>query len=119
MGSRCIYCGHEGKLSGEHYLPRCLDTFKGFEQLLDKICAECNNDFMKLEEQLCRSGPEAFFREMLDIKGRKGHQKVSPFYRGSAGGGRLILKGKPLGEDLELDYELNRGTQTVTHLRQI
>jgi len=36
---------------------------------------------------------EAFFRAYLGIAGRKEHEKVNPFYRGSAGGSRLEMQG--------------------------
>lgn len=88
--SKCIYCGSKAD-SGEHHLPRCLGKFKGYVVLTDRVCASCNRECGLLDEQLCRSGMEAFFRAYLGITGRKGHEKVNPFYRGSAGGGRLEM----------------------------
>jgi hypothetical protein len=46
-----------------------------------------------LDEQLCRSGPEALFRKLLEIEGRGTHTKVNPFMRGSAHGGALQMLG--------------------------
>jgi len=56
---------------------------------------------------------------MLAIKGRRGHMKISPFYRGSGGGQKLIILGKLPEESFEIFWELNRGTQTIRELRQI
>jgi hypothetical protein len=55
------------------------------------ITRDCNNECGLLDEQLCRSGIEALFRAHLGITGRREHEKVNPFYRGSAGGGRLQM----------------------------
>lgn len=119
----CIYCGKEGKLSGEHYLPRCLGRFRGYELLNDRVCKECNNSFSPLDEQFCRSGPEAIVRDMLGIEGRKSHKKISPFQRGSAGAARLRFSGTsrkvegPEPEEFELDVD--RRTRAVRRLRKI
>ena len=120
--SKCIYCGHEGRLSGEHYLPRCLGTFIGYELLNDRVCKDCNNSFSPLDEQFCRSGPEAIIRDMLGIEGRKTHKRVSPFQRGSAGAERLKFTGKGHGEDVEdgeFDLDVDRKTRAVRRMRQI
>ena len=89
---KCIYCPNEAS-SLEHHLPRCLGNFKGYVPLTDRVCAPCNQQCGLLDEHLCRSGIEAFFRAYLGIAGRKDHEKVNPFYRGSAGGGRLEMQG--------------------------
>lgn len=88
----CIYCGSTDT-SDEHPLPRGLGNFKGYVMLTDRVCKQHNANFGLLDEQLCRSGGESFFRQFLGITGRKSHQKADPFYRGSAGGGRLVLRG--------------------------
>ncbi len=90
--SKCIYCPNEAN-SEEHHLPRCLGKFSGYVELTDRVCMECNNVCGLLDEQLCRSGMEAFYRVLLGITGRKEHEKVNSFYRGSAGGGRLEMLG--------------------------
>jgi hypothetical protein len=90
--SKCIYCSNEAN-SLEHHLPRALGKFKGYVPLTDRVCSDCNEKCKLLDEQLCRSGIESFFRTYLGITGRKEHQKVNTFYRGSAGGGRLELQG--------------------------
>jgi hypothetical protein len=87
---KCIYCGSEAT-NLEHPLPRGLGNFKGYVPLADRVCVKCNEECGKLDEQLCRSGIESFFRAYLGIVGRKEHEKVNPFYRGSAGGGPLEM----------------------------
>ena len=89
----CIYCGSE-EVSKEHHLPRCFGNFKGYVVLDDRVCNQCNGLCGQLDEQLCNSGGESFFRQFLGITGRKSHEKINPFYRGSAGGGRLQMEGR-------------------------
>jgi hypothetical protein len=92
--TKCIYCNEREATSGEDYLPRCMGKFRNFERLFNKICPECNNIIGLLDEQFCRCSPEAFFRIINGIKGRKHHRKVNPFYRGSAGGSPIIVETK-------------------------
>lgn len=119
MSTGCIYCGREGQLSGEHYLPRCLGNFRGYEQLKDRICNRCNNDFSVLDEQFCCSGPEAIFRERFNVAGYKHHRRRSPFQKGSAGAKPLMLKGTMAGEGTEVDLYYDRRTTTARRRRQI
>jgi hypothetical protein len=102
--SKCIYCSAEAD-SLEHHLPRCLGNFKGYVPLLDRVCLACNGKLGLLDEQLCRSGIEAFFRAHLEVDGRKQHDKVNSFYRGSAGGQRLEMVGinQTTGQDVLLE----------------
>src|SRR6266436_1262809 len=102
--SKCIYCPAEAD-SVEHHLPRALGNFKGYVPLLDRVCSACNGKLGLLDEQLCRSGIEAFFRTHLEIDGRKQHEKVNPFYRGGAGGQRLEMVGinQTTGQDVLLE----------------
>lgn len=102
--SKCIYCPAEAD-SVEHHLPRALGNFKGYAPLLDRVCSACNGKLGLLDEQLCRSGVEAFFRAHLEVDGRKQHDKVNPFYRGSAGGQRLEMVGvnQATGQDVLLE----------------
>lgn len=88
----CIYCG-SADTNDEHHLPRALGNFRGYAMLTERLCKQHNANCGLLDEQLCRSGIESFFRQFLGITGRKSHQKAAPFYRGSAGGGRLVLRG--------------------------
>ena len=90
--TNCIYCNEREATSGEHYMPRCMGKFRNFEQLFGKLCLECNRKIGLLDEQFCRCSPEAFIRKLNGIKGRKHHEKINPFYRGSAGGSPIILE---------------------------
>jgi hypothetical protein len=69
-----------------------------------------------LDEQLCRSGFEAFFRKKLGIAGRREHEEVNSFYRGSSRGGRLEMFGinHETGEEKELELV---GPNSVRELR--
>jgi hypothetical protein len=102
--AKCIYCPEEAD-SVEHHLPRALGNFKGYVPLLERVCSICNGKIGNLDEQLTRSGIEAFFRAYLEIDGRKSHDKVNPFYRGSAGGQRLEMVGvnQATGQDVALE----------------
>jgi hypothetical protein len=119
MSIGCIYCGREGQLSGEHYLPRCLGNFRGYEQLKDRICNRCNNDFSVLDEQFCRSGPEAIIRERFNVRGYKHHKRKSPFQRGSAGARPLEFKGTVNGKGTEVDLYYHEPTGRARKRRQI
>lgn len=119
MSNKCIYCGWEGKLSGEHYLPRCLGKFRGYAQLRGRICQDCNNSFSVLDEQFCRSGPEAILRERLNVQGYKQHTRRSPFQRGSAGAKPVELKGTDGAGNSEVDFYYHRQTGVARRRRQI
>ena len=88
---RCIYTRPEGlcpggtPLSDEHYLPRALGNLRGFEQLHDTICKDCNEHFSKLDEILVTRGPEAILRVAHEIKGRHKHRKRDVFHEYSQG----------------------------------
>lgn len=86
----CIYCPAY-EFSEEHPLPAGLGKFDGYVSLTGRICKQCNNICGKLDEQLCRSGPEAFFRQFLGIRGRKEHERINSFYRGGSGGSPLEM----------------------------
>ena len=106
----CIYCPAQ-HFSVEDPLPAGLGNFENYEYLSDRICRACNGVCGKLDEQLCRSGPEALFRMFLGVKGRKRHTKSNPFYQGSAGGGRLEMTGKNQNTGSEVLIELLNDTE--------
>ena len=83
--AKCIYCGSPGPFSVEHPLPWCLGVFRNSPLLNNCICRTCNGRIGGLEQQLGRSGPEAYFRQRLGIAGRPSHDKIDPFQRGSLG----------------------------------
>ena len=89
---KCIYCNSDGSFSEEHALSRSLGEFRDSPMLINRVCAICNENIGKLEEQFGRSGPEAFFRRYLNIQGRDTHVKVNPFQRGSAGAKPIDFK---------------------------
>jgi hypothetical protein len=111
----CIYCG-SADTNDEHHLPRGLGNFKGCMVLTNRVCVRHNQDCGLLDEQLCRSGGESFFRQYLGVTGRKSHTKADPFYRGSAGGGRLVLRGSNQQTGQTTQLELGQ-EGTVRELR--
>jgi hypothetical protein len=106
-------------MSGEHYLPRCLGKFRGYEQLRDRVCNICNNRFSLLDEQVCCSGPEAIFRERFNVEGYRHHRRRSPFQKGSAGARPVELKGTIESEGTEVDLYYHRQTGVARRRRQI
>ena len=87
----CIYCRDPAD-SLEHSLPAAFGEFEDAPLLKERICTRCNNERLGvLDEQLARCGPEAFLRRHYGVRGRRTHQDVNPFYRGSAGGQRLEM----------------------------
>jgi hypothetical protein len=112
----CLYCP-EPALSLEHIIPAALGEFENAPLLRDRICNTCNNWLGLLDEQMVRSDPEAFIRRYYNITGRPGHDRVNPFYRGSAGGHRLEMK----VFDLNLGFEIlmERADGNYRQLRQL
>jgi hypothetical protein len=82
----CLYC-NEVPETEEHPLSAALGEFSGTPTLINRICKQCNERRIGLlDEQFVRCGPAAVLRKRFGIEGREHHQKVNPFYRGSAGG---------------------------------
>lgn len=115
----CIYCHTSSDLSKEHCLPRGLGNFRGHHVLHNAICAGCNSSISLCEDQFLHSGPEAFFRYMLGIRGRGHHDPIIPFYRGSAGADRITLIYPHPETGIEILWELDEGTEQMHELRQI
>jgi len=78
-----------------------MDNIKGFVTLKGKLCKECNGEIGKIEEQFLRCSPEAFFRYRLKIEGRKSHDKINPYHRGSS-------DGKPIKAEINALASRNR-----------
>ncbi len=115
----CIYCNSSGPFNEEHPLPRCLGEFRNAPKLYS-VCKECNGKIgRESEDQFCRAGPEAFFRNYFGGKGRKSHEKVNPFERGSAGGQAIDIMGVHPESGIQVLYEKDPGTNTCRELRQI
>jgi len=103
----CIYCPNPAD-SIEHPLIAALGEFDGAPKLENRICEKCNNETLgHLDEQYARCGPEAFLRRHYGIQGRSHHDRVNPYYRGSAGGQRLEMRAfdETLGADVLMEGE--------------
>jgi len=88
-GSVCLYCTNLAETT-EHVLPAAFGSFRNAPTLPHRLCSNCNHKRLGvLDEQLARCGVEGFFRKYYGIKGRRGHDDVNPFMRGSAGGKRI------------------------------
>jgi hypothetical protein len=119
--TKCIYCQEQEATSKEHPIPACLgmDKIRNYELLKDKLCNNCNGKIGTLEEQFCRCGPEAFFRRLKGIKGRKSNQKVNPYYRGSSGGNRMLAETKHPSKGYTILCESYEGSNDFFPARQI
>lgn len=100
---KCIYCNKREADSEEHSFPAALgmDYIKGFITLKGKLCKVCNGEIGKIEEQFLRCSPEAFFRYRLKIEGRKSHDKINPYHRGSS-------SGKPIKAEINTPNSIDR-----------
>ncbi len=115
----CIYCGTEGTLSPEHYLPDALGDFGTFQILEDRVCHACNNEIgSTVETQFLRTGPIGFFRWILGIEGTNG-QTPTPFYRGAGGAPPILTYGRAPGQDTDLLWEIEWATLNAYPARQI
>ena len=77
---QCIYCG-EATTSEEHWLPRAFGVVEGMTLLKDRICRACNAELGRLDQELARTGPTGFRRDVLGITGRASNTKgAGPFY---------------------------------------
>jgi hypothetical protein len=65
-----------------------------------------------LDEQLARCGVEGFFRKYYGIVGRKEHDSVNPFMRGSAGGRRIDATTFDSSAGREVAIEIRNGQAT-------
>lgn len=116
---KCIYCGSKGPFSKEHALPYSLGQFKGFPELIDRVCRNCNSrEISIMEDQFMHSGPEAFIKKFLGIKGRKKHKKVNIFKCGSAGASPIDFIGYDSNLDMDILFEFNPGQQTLREVNE-
>jgi len=86
MFGPCIYCGLRAD-GDEHWLPRALGSFSGYKPLVDRLCKQCNLRLGALDEELVRTGLVGFARVVHNIRGRKRHRQVNPFFY-------RVMKGK-------------------------
>ena len=108
----CLYCANPVG-STEHVLPAAFGYFRNSPMLPDRLCSNCNNNRLGvLDEQLARCGVEGFFRKYYGIVGRKEHDSVNPFMRGSAGGKRIEARTFDRVAGREVSVEIGRGQAT-------
>jgi len=69
------------------------------------VCAECDREIGKAEEQLARCGMEAIFKAHLRITGKRKHRPSFPFRRRYAGQGPIALKTRLPGTDYDVFVE--------------
>jgi hypothetical protein len=111
----CIYTAPKGlcaggdDLSAEDYLPRGLGKFKGYERLKGKICRRCNHHLGKLDAHLLTSGPEAIFRAIYGIEGRKTHRKRDSFHEMTHGRPPVEVWGRLPGDTSDTRLEVLPG----------
>jgi hypothetical protein len=116
---RCIYCGEEREYCVAHILPESLGKFKGQPLQKSLICAECDREIGRSEEQLVRSGVEAIHKARLSIKGKRKHKPSFPFRRKYAGQGPIELKARHPGADYDVFVEPVGDGQNVQPVPQI
>jgi len=108
---RCLYCSEEPR-SEEHPLPAAFGEFINAPTLKDRICGRCNSERIGiLDEQYVRCGPEGLLRKRYGIEGRGHHERVNPFYRGSAGGRRIEFLAWDEALQCEVNVELLGGNE--------
>jgi hypothetical protein len=105
LDPRCIYCNQANDLCKAHIIPESLGSFNDLPKQKDLVCAACDNEIGKAEEQLAKCGFEAIMREHLGITGKKKHKKNSPFRRKYAGQGPIELKATFPGWNFEVLVE--------------
>ncbi len=112
MGMPCIYtkpgglCNGTARLSSrEHYLSAGLGEFRGDSRLVDKICDDCQARLGQLEDVFLHASPEAFFRQMLGIKGRRGHRTKAIYYEPTFSIPPVAVLGIPSGSDRPILWE--------------
>jgi hypothetical protein len=115
----CIYCGAQGDMSSEHYLPDALGVFGVFQTLEGKVCGGCNTAIGNAAEtQFLRTGPIGFFRWVLGIEGTNG-QPPAPFYKRAGGAPPILVYGRAPGVDYDLLWEIEWATRNIFQARQI
>ena len=115
---KCIYCGKSKDFSIEHPLPFGFGEFAGFPVLKNRICKTCNSIIGRIEEQLLRSGTEAFIRKYLGIRGRKKHDKKNIFQTGSSGAKPIDFKAKLPEDEFPVLWEFDDNSN-VREARQL
>jgi len=111
---RCIYTQPLGLCDGsqplhpkEHYLPAALGNFRNDVRLRDYICTGCQQNFSRLEDVFMHHGPEAFFRHMIGVRGRKKHRKKNIFYDRTAGMPPLTVIAQQPGQGYTVLWQID------------
>lgn len=91
----------------EHYLPAALGNFRNDVRLRDFVCTRCQADFGNVEDIFMHHGPEAFFRHMIGVRGRKKHRKKNIFYERTAGMPPLTVIAQQPGQDYTVLWEMD------------
>lgn len=64
----CLYCGEsDKKFCKAHILPESLGAFKNQPTLLNKVCAECDTEIGKFEDQFTHTGLAALLRPVIGL----------------------------------------------------
>jgi len=121
----CVYTTPSGLCDGssplsknEHYLPRALGNFRGYEPLVNRICDSCQQRFSQVEVVFARNSAEAFFREMVGRVGRKNNRGKNIFYEPTMGIPPLTVLGKAPGHNFEILWQPvnEQGCQPMSQL---
>jgi hypothetical protein len=114
QNGKCIYTQPSGLCDGseplhkkEHYLPAGLGNFRNDVRLRDYICKRCQHKFSTLEDVFMHHGPEAFFRHIVGVRGRKQHRKKNIFYEPTAGMPPLRVTAKHPSGDFTVLWEID------------
>jgi hypothetical protein len=91
----------------EHYLPAGLGNFRDDVRLRDYICTGCQQKLSTLEEVFMHHGPEAFFRHVIGVSGRKKHRKKNIFYQRTFGMAPLTVTARQPGEDYAVLWQID------------
>src|ERR1039458_9640123 len=117
--NRCIYtrpslCAGKAPLNDEHWFPRGLGKFRGYKELKEKICEDCNRRFgTELEDVFLHCGPEALFREIFGGGlGRRAHNKHNIFARGAKGHGPVLVKGIDPDSGRVILWEVSKSSES-------
>lgn len=116
----CIYCGQHKAPDREHVIPRNLGTYRNLKHLTRHVCRDCNGALSPLDQIFARTGPEALFRHIARVSGRRYHRPVNPFYYHLNDQGGLRVMGKHPEYPFDVLWEPQPGPgREATEARQI
>src|SRR4030095_2141703 len=89
------------------WVPRALGSFRGVDVLREQLCDGCNTRLGRtIMEEFARAGPEAVFREMLNVPRRAGARATNPFYFRAATDHPVQVLARPLDGEHEILWEV-------------